>query len=148
MIPFTNSFPQSAPCSDIERVTSEWPVSGEQSRGRCSGVRLPPQCGHEELMSDHSGRLSLVGRALAHYRINTAIGGGGMGEVYRATDSKLGRKVALKVLPPDMARDPERLARFQREARAVAEHGTKTVVSMRGCLISPVVLRKRDRISE
>src|SRR5271157_4833934 len=43
-----------------------------------------------------------------------------MGQVYRATDSKLGRDVALKVLPPDVARDPERLARFQREARAVA----------------------------
>ena len=43
-----------------------------------------------------------------------------MGEVYRATDSKLGRDVALKVLPPDVARDPDRLARFQREARAVA----------------------------
>jgi len=43
-----------------------------------------------------------------------------MGEVYRATDTKLGRDVALKVLPPDTARDPERLARFQREARAVA----------------------------
>jgi TolB-like protein/predicted Ser/Thr protein kinase len=43
-----------------------------------------------------------------------------MGEVYRATDTKLGREVALKVLPPDMACDPERLARFQREARAVA----------------------------
>ena len=43
-----------------------------------------------------------------------------MGQVYRATDAKLGREVALKVLPPDMARDPERLARFQREARAVA----------------------------
>jgi serine/threonine protein kinase/tetratricopeptide (TPR) repeat protein len=43
-----------------------------------------------------------------------------MGEVYRATDTKLGREIALKVLPPDMARDPERLARFQREARAVA----------------------------
>jgi len=43
-----------------------------------------------------------------------------MGEVYRATDSKLGRDVALKVLPPDVACDPERLARFQREARAVA----------------------------
>jgi serine/threonine protein kinase len=71
-------------------------------------------------MSGHSGSLSLVGRTLAHYRITTAIGAGGMGEVYRATDSKLGREVALKVLPPDMARDPERLARFQREARAVA----------------------------
>ena len=71
-------------------------------------------------MGGHSGSLSLVGRTLAHYRINTAIGAGGMGEVYRATDAKLGREVALKVLPPDMARDSERLARFQREARALA----------------------------
>ena len=62
----------------------------------------------------------MIGRTLSHYRINAAIGAGGMGEVYRATDSKLGRDVALKVLPPDVACDPERLARFQREARAIA----------------------------
>src|SRR3984885_8675738 len=60
------------------------------------------------------------GTKLGLYEIQTSLGAGGMGEVYRATDSKLGRDVALKVLPPDMARDPERLARFQREARAVA----------------------------
>ena len=58
--------------------------------------------------------------SIAHYRITAKIGAGGMGEVYRATDTKLGRDVALKVLPPEMARDAERLARFQREARAVA----------------------------
>ncbi|HEV2349498.1 MAG TPA: protein kinase [Terriglobia bacterium] len=65
-------------------------------------------------------RLHLIGRTLSHYRITAPIGSGGMGEVYRATDTKLGRDVALKVLPPDMARDPERLARFQREAKALA----------------------------
>jgi TolB-like protein/Tfp pilus assembly protein PilF len=62
----------------------------------------------------------LIGRSLGHYRITAAIGAGGMGEVYRATDTKLGRDVALKVLPSEMAADPERLDRFQREARALA----------------------------
>jgi serine/threonine protein kinase/tetratricopeptide (TPR) repeat protein len=72
----------------------------------------------------------LVGRTLAHYRINTAIGAGGMGEVYRATDMKLGRDVALKILPPNVASDPERLARFQREARAVAALNHPNVVTL------------------
>jgi serine/threonine protein kinase/tetratricopeptide (TPR) repeat protein len=81
-------------------------------------------------MSGRSGRLSLVGRTLAHYRIDTAIGAGGMGEVYRATDMKLGRDVALKILPPDVASDPERLARFQREARAVAALNHPNVVTL------------------
>ena len=62
----------------------------------------------------------MIGRTLSHYRITVAIGAGGMGEVYRATDINLGRDVALKVLPPDVARDHERLVRFKREARAVA----------------------------
>ena len=62
----------------------------------------------------------MIGRTIAHYHITAAIGSGGMGEVFRATDTKLGRAVALKVLPPDMARDVDRLARFQREARAIA----------------------------
>jgi serine/threonine protein kinase len=62
----------------------------------------------------------MIGRTLAHYHITAAIGAGGMGEVFRATDTKLGRAVPLKLLPAEMARGPERLARFQREARAVA----------------------------
>ena len=60
------------------------------------------------------------GSRLGHYVLRATLGAGGMGEVYRATDGRLGRDVALKVLPADMARDPDRLARFQREARAVA----------------------------
>ena len=72
----------------------------------------------------------MIGRTLAHYRINSALGAGGMGEVYRATDTKLGRDVALKVLPSDMASDPDRLARFQREARAVAALNHPNVVTV------------------
>ncbi len=72
----------------------------------------------------------MIGRTLAHYQITAAIGVGGMGEVYRATDTKLGREVALKVLPADMARDPERLARFQREARAVAALNHPNIVTL------------------
>ena len=62
----------------------------------------------------------MIGKTLAHYKIVEKIGAGGMGEVYRATDSKLGRDVALKMLPAAFAQDAERMARFQREARVLA----------------------------
>ena len=62
----------------------------------------------------------LLGRRLAHYEILEKIGSGGMGEVYRARDTKLNRDVALKILPEDLAKDPERATRFEVEARAVA----------------------------
>jgi eukaryotic-like serine/threonine-protein kinase len=68
--------------------------------------------------------------SIGHYRIASKIGAGGMGEVYRATDTKLGRDVALKMLPAEMARDPERLARFQREARAVAAFNHPHIVTI------------------
>ena len=62
----------------------------------------------------------LIGRSLGPYRIVEQIGAGAMGEVYRAQDTRLGRDVAIKVLPADLAGKPERLARFEREARAAA----------------------------
>src|ERR1700694_142769 len=60
------------------------------------------------------------GSRLGPYEILSALGAGGMGEVYRARDTKLGRDVALKILPDTFAADPERLARFQREAQVLA----------------------------
>ena len=62
----------------------------------------------------------MVGQTLAHYKILEKIGSGGMGDVYLAEDTKLDRKVALKVLPPDLAESEERRTRFQREAKALA----------------------------
>jgi serine/threonine protein kinase/tetratricopeptide (TPR) repeat protein len=62
----------------------------------------------------------LVGRTLGAYQIKESLGSGGMGEVYLAEDTRLGRRVALKVLPPEMASHPEKITRFEREARAVA----------------------------
>jgi serine/threonine protein kinase/tetratricopeptide (TPR) repeat protein len=63
---------------------------------------------------------SLTGRRLGAYQIQDRIGAGGMGEVYRARDTKLGRDVAIKILPRAFTNDPERLARFDREARVLA----------------------------
>ena len=62
----------------------------------------------------------MLGTTLAHYRVTAKLGQGGMGEVYRATDTKLDRDVAIKILPEEFARQPERLARFEREAKALA----------------------------
>ena len=62
----------------------------------------------------------LIGRLLGHYRIVEQIGAGGMGVVYRAHDERLDRDVAIKVLPDEVVGDPDRLRRFEREAKVVA----------------------------
>ena len=72
------------------------------------------------------------GEHLGRYEIVCAIGAGGMGEVYRARDAKLNRDVALKVLPSDFALDPDRLARFKREAQLLASLNHPNIAAIYG----------------
>ncbi len=72
----------------------------------------------------------MIGRRLAQYEIIEKIGAGGMGEVYRARDTRLDRDVALKLLPQEFGGDPERSARFEREAKAVAALSHPNILSI------------------
>src|SRR5262249_33670773 len=76
--------------------------------------------------------LSLVGLSLNQYRVRALLGWGGMGDVYRATDEKLGRDVAIKVLPEVLSRDPERVARLQREAKLLASLSHPNIAAIYG----------------
>src|SRR5690242_11824640 len=69
---------------------------------------------------------------IAHYRITAKLGEGGMGEVYRATDTKLGREVAIKILPESFAQDAGRMARFEREAQVLASLNHPNIAQIYG----------------
>jgi serine/threonine-protein kinase len=74
----------------------------------------------------------MIDQTISHYRIIEKLGAGGMGEVYRAEDMKLKRQVALKILPDAFAEDPERLARFQREAEVLASLNHPNIAAIHG----------------
>src|SRR5499427_4730140 len=82
---------------------------------------------------DNAKELDLgVGAQISHYRVTGKLGAGGMGEVYRGLDSKLNREVAIKVLPESFAQDPERVARFQREAQVLASLNHPNIAAIYG----------------
>ena len=74
----------------------------------------------------------MIGKTLGHYQISSQLGKGGMGEVYQAKDQKLGRDVAIKVLPEEFARDADRVARFQREAKLLASLNHPNIAAIYG----------------
>ena len=74
----------------------------------------------------------MIGKTLAHYEIESSLGAGGMGEVYLARDRRLGRSVAVKVLPEVLAADPERIARFEREAKVLASLNHPNIAALYG----------------
>src|SRR5262245_60051415 len=74
----------------------------------------------------------MIGTKLAHYEITSHIGSGGMGDVYQANDTKLGRSVAIKCLPEAFSHDTERVARFQREARVLASLNHPQIAAIYG----------------
>ena len=114
---------QRSVCRAIRRQTTDFARSGTEPAAG-------PHAGYGSILTSHFGPDS--GTRFGGYDITALIGEGGMGQVYRATDTRLKRQVAIKVLPPSLAADAGRIARFQREAEALASLNHPNVAGIYG----------------
>jgi len=92
-------------------------------------IEAPPGDVVAGMIAEEQAR-SMTGRTLGHYKLQSLLGAGGMGEVYRARDTRLDRDVAVKILPEELADNPEALRRFEREAKAVAALSHPNILSI------------------
>src|SRR5262249_39266282 len=111
---------------DLRREVESLLASHDQSN---SFIESSPNDLIAGMVAEEQAR-SMIGRTLGHYRLHSLLGAGGMGEVYRARDMRLDRDVAVKILPEQLAQDPESLRGFEREAKAVAALSHPNILSI------------------
>ncbi len=125
-------------CFTLRSIAGSWPSPDRVTRP----LRSPFPCSLPQVSKAlmtcgyliKSARIvdTMTGTKLAYYEITSHLGSGGMGEVYQATDTKLGRSVAIKFLPEAFSHDAERVARFQREARVLASLNHSNIAAIHG----------------
>jgi eukaryotic-like serine/threonine-protein kinase len=118
-------------CAGDEALRAEVESLLLHENGANSFLDAPALGAAAKILGEYRGQ-SMIGRQLGSYQIVSLLGAGGMGEVYQARDTKLGRDVAIKVLPAAFLNDPERLSRFQREARMLASLNHPNIATIYG----------------
>src|SRR6516225_4259206 len=116
------------PVSPLQRPYRKLRLPAAKRFNKCSNCRVI----RPESDNMPESRTMTPQQTIAHYRITTKLGEGGMGEVWRATDTKLGREVAIKILPPAFAADSGRMARFEREAKVLASLNHPNIAAIYG----------------
>jgi serine/threonine protein kinase/Tol biopolymer transport system component len=117
-------------CADDEDLRREVESLLAVDRSSNNIFDTPPESLAAEMFSNKENPADLAGKEISHYRIVRLLGSGGMGEVYLAEDTKLRRKVALKLLPAQFSADPERKKRFEKEARAVSALNHPNIITI------------------